>query len=96
MAGSERDARARRRGALEATADSLTVLAAARRRRESAETRELDAVRAARDAGASWGDIGDLYGLTKQGAQQRFKPLLGRIHPFPDDSGTNRPDAAPA
>lgn len=96
MGGPERDARARRRGALGAAADSLTVLAAARRRRESAESRELDAVRAARDAGASWSDIGDIYGLTKQGAQQRFKPLLGRVHGLPDDSGTNPPEAAPA
>ena len=53
-------------------------------------------MRAARDAGASWGDIGDIYGLTKQRAQQRFKPLLGRIHRLPDDSGTNPADAAPA
>ena len=71
------------------------MLATARRQRESAESRELDAVRAARDAGASWSDIGDIYGLTKQGAQQRFKPLLGRSQRTPSSSGTNPPDTTP-
>jgi len=54
----------------------LEALAVARRERESAEIREHAAVSAARAAGASWSKIGELYGLTKQGAQQRFKPHL--------------------
>lgn len=54
-------------------AASLAALDAARRTREAAEARELDAVAEARRAGASWSRIGELYGLTKQGAQQRFK-----------------------
>ena len=55
----------------------LEMLAAARLARERAEERERDAVRSAREAGLSWSTIGELYGLTKQGAQQRFKPYLG-------------------
>ncbi|MGC5626677.1 hypothetical protein ACPYO6_00340 [Georgenia sp. Z1344] len=54
--------------------DPLTVLDGARRLRENAETIEADAVRAARAAGVSWSKIGAVYGLTKQGAQQRFSP----------------------
>jgi hypothetical protein len=54
----------------------LEALAAARREREAAEARERAAVGAAREAGVSWSTIGELYGLTKQGAQQRFKPFL--------------------
>lgn len=52
---------------------SLKSLDSARRAREKAELTEYNAVTAAREAGVAWGRIGDLYGLTKQGAQQRFK-----------------------
>ena len=52
---------------------ALANLAAARKTREAAEADEQQAVLAARAAGASWSRIGELYGLTKQGAQQRFK-----------------------
>ncbi len=31
-----------------------------------------DAVRTARDAGATWADVGRAFGVTKQAAQQRF------------------------
>lgn len=58
--------------ALEAAPDALTALDAARRVRELAERVESEHVRAARLDGASWSRIGALYGLTKQGAQQRF------------------------
>ncbi len=54
----------------------LEALAAARGEREAAELREQAAVIDARAAGVSWSRIGELYGLTKQGAQQRFKPHL--------------------
>ena len=48
-------------------------LDAARRLREAAEELEAAQVEAARKAGATWLEIGACYGLTKQGAQQRFR-----------------------
>lgn len=38
-----------------------------------AERQLADAVRAARAAGASWAQIGDAIGLTRQAAQQRWR-----------------------
>jgi hypothetical protein len=49
-------------------------LDAARRLREAAERLEQVQVDAARQAGLTWAEIGQIYGLTKQGAQQRFRP----------------------
>ena len=63
-------------GALSAfdAADSpMSRLDAARRLREAAEELETAQVEAARKAGATWLEIGARYGLTKQGAQQRFR-----------------------
>ena len=51
----------------------MSRLDAARRLREAAEELEAAQVEAARKAGATWLEIGELYGLTKQGAQQRFR-----------------------
>lgn len=56
------------------TADSLEQLDAARRLREAADELEAAAIRGARKHGVTWAAIGALYGLTKQGAQQRFRP----------------------
>ena len=50
-------------------------LDAARRLREAAEELETAQVEAARKAGATWLEIGACYGLTKQGAQQRFRAV---------------------
>ncbi len=61
---------------LEALADApnaLAALDAGRRLRERAEEIERDLVLAARTAGVSWAKIGKLYGMSKQGAQQRFR-----------------------
>ena len=58
-----------------AAADPLAALDAARSLREAADDLEATAIRAARKAGATWSAIGELYGLTKQGAQQRFRPM---------------------
>lgn len=58
-----------------ASADPLAQLDAARSLREAADELEAAAIRAARKGGATWSAIGGLYGLTKQGAQQRFRPL---------------------
>ena len=65
--------------AAEHVAPPLERLEAARAERESAELAERDAVAAARAAGISWARIGQLYGLTKQGAQQRFKPAVKQV-----------------
>ena len=51
----------------------MSRLDAARRLREAAEELEAAQVEAARKAGATWLEIGAHYGLTKQGAQQRFR-----------------------
>lgn len=60
-------------GALRTIPDPLLRLDAARRARESVEALEAAAVRDARHAGVTWKAIGALYGLSKQGAQQRFR-----------------------
>jgi hypothetical protein len=60
-------------GALDAADAPMSRLQAARRLREAAEQLEAAQVAAARKAGATWIDIGACYGLTKQGAQQRFR-----------------------
>jgi hypothetical protein len=60
-------------GALDIADGPLTRLDAARRLREAAEELEAAQIEAARKAGATWNEIGACYGLTKQGAQQRFR-----------------------
>ena len=59
--------------ALEAVPDPLQRLDSVRTARERMEALEAAAVRDARAAGATWKAIGALYGLSKQGAQQRFR-----------------------
>ena len=66
-------------GALRAIPDPVARLDAVRVAREQLEALEVDAVRSARDAGATWKAIGALYGLSKQGAQQRFRGALPTI-----------------
>jgi hypothetical protein len=60
-------------GAFDIADGPISRLEAARRLREAAEQLEAAQVEAARKAGATWIDIGACYGLTKQGAQQRFR-----------------------
>jgi molybdenum cofactor biosynthesis enzyme len=60
-------------GALDVADGPISRLQAARRLREAAEELEAAQVEAARKAGATWNQIGACYGLTKQGAQQRFR-----------------------
>ena len=57
----------------QAAKEPLAALDAARTLREEAELLERKAVDTVRAAGTSWSKIGGLYGLTKQGAQQRFR-----------------------
>lgn len=56
----------------------MSRLDAARRLREAAEELEAAQVEAARKAGATWIEIGACYGLTKQGAQQRFRAVRSK------------------
>jgi hypothetical protein len=51
----------------------MSRLESARRLRQAADRLEQAQVDAARDAGLTWAEIGKVYGLTKQGAQQRFR-----------------------
>jgi hypothetical protein len=60
-------------GAFDVADAPVSRLDAARLLREAAEELEAAQVEAARKAGATWVEIGALYGLTKQGAQQRFR-----------------------
>jgi hypothetical protein len=60
--------------ALDLAGEPMSRLDAARVLREAAEELETAQVAAARKAGATWIEIGACYGLTKQGAQQRFRP----------------------
>lgn len=62
--------------AVQSADETLDSVDALRRLREAAERAEDEAVRNARSQGISWSRIGALYGLTKQGAQQRFRPKL--------------------
>jgi hypothetical protein len=57
---------------LEVNDGPVSRLDPVRRLREAAEEMETAQVEAARKAGATWTEIGAYYGLTKQGAQQRF------------------------
>ena len=61
--------------ALDAADSPMRRLDAARRLREAADELETAQVEAARKAGATWLEIGACYGLTKQGAQQRFRTV---------------------
>lgn len=62
--------------AIDDIADPLARLDAVRQWREELERLETRTVAEARRTGATWRAIGALYGLSKQGAQQRFRPLL--------------------
>ena len=64
-------------GALDIADGPVSRLDAARRLREAAEELEAAQIEAARKAGATWNEIGACYGLTKQGAQQRFRRAAG-------------------
>jgi ATPase subunit of ABC transporter with duplicated ATPase domains len=66
-------------GALDTADGPISRLEAARRLREAAEELEAAQVEAARKAGATWIEIGACYGLTKQGAQQRFRAAHNQV-----------------
>jgi len=54
-------------------ADPMTRLEAVRSIRDALEALEARTVREARSGGATWSDIGAVYGVSKQAAQQRFR-----------------------
>ncbi|WP_425307732.1 hypothetical protein AADG42_02920 [Ammonicoccus fulvus] len=57
---------------LTAADGTIARITAARTVRAAAEQLEHVEVKRAREHGTSWSKIGAVYGLTKQGAQQRF------------------------
>jgi molybdenum cofactor biosynthesis enzyme len=77
-------------GALDAADGPISRLEAARRLREAAEELEAAQVEAARKAGATWNEIGACYGLTKQGAQQRFRAAHNQVKAITAAPGTKK------
>lgn len=59
--------------ALAAVPDPLERLDAIRQTREAVERLEAATFEEARAAGVTWNQIGDLYGMSRQAAQQRFR-----------------------
>lgn len=80
--------------ALDVADKPMSRLDAARILREAAEELEAAQVEAARKAGATWNEIGECYGLTKQGAQQRFRAIRHQAKPDSAPSGTGKADPA--
>lgn len=56
------------------TGEALRDLAAAIDARNAADSAIVAAVLQARDEGASWQAIGDILGLTRQGARKHYNP----------------------
>jgi hypothetical protein len=77
--------------ALDDTDGALSRLEVVRRLRVAAEELEAAHVQAARHAGATWNEIGACYGLTKQGAQQRFRAALDHTEAAPPPPGRKKP-----
>ena len=82
--------------AFDAAASPMSRLDAARRAREAAEELEAAQVEAARKAGATWLEIGAIYGLTKQGAQQRFRAARKQAEAVSAASASTADDKAGA
>jgi hypothetical protein len=86
------------RGALGVADGPISRLEAARRLREAAEELEAAQVEAARKAGATWNEIGACYGLTKQGAQQRFRAARDQaqaVSAAPGKKGARKEEGQP-
>lgn len=77
-------------GAFDAADGPISRLDAARRLREAADELEAAQVEAARKAGATWIEIGACYGLTKQGAQQRFRAARNQAMAVTAAPGTKK------
>jgi hypothetical protein len=83
-------------GALDVADGPISRLDAARRLREAAEELEAAEVEAARKAGVTWHEIGACYGLTKQGAQQRFRAARKQAKTVTAAPGEKKADPKPA
>ena len=59
-------------------ADVLSMVATASTAFEAARVALHEAVRAALDDGATWSEIGDVLGVSRQAAFQRFGPKQAR------------------
>ena len=81
-------------GALDVAVEPMSRLNAARRLREAAEELEAAQVEAARKAGATWNEIGACYGLTKQGAQQRFRAARSQAKANTAAAGSKKAESA--
>src|SRR6516165_12540537 len=81
-------------GALNVADGPMSRLEAARRLREAAEELEAAQVEAARKAGATWNEIGARYGLTKQGAQQRFRATRNQAKAVAAAAGSKKAEPA--
>ncbi len=81
-------------GALDVAGGPIGRLDAARRLREAAEELEAAQVGAARKAGATWLEIGACYGLTKQGAQQRFRAARNQASAVTSPSRSKKAEPA--
>jgi hypothetical protein len=64
---------------LQAAKTPAARLEPVRRLREAVDKLEQAHIDAARDAGLTWSEIGAVYGLSKQGAQQRFRNRRGKV-----------------
>jgi hypothetical protein len=82
-------------GALDAADGPISRLEAAQHLREAAEELEAAQVEAARKAGATWSEIGACYGLTKQGAQQRFRASHHQAKAGTAAAGSTKAEPAP-
>jgi hypothetical protein len=80
--------------ALDAADGPISRLDAARRLREAADELEAAQVDAARKAGATWNEIGACYGLTKQGAQQRFRAARNQAKAVTAVAGSKEAESA--
>jgi hypothetical protein len=63
----------------------LEVVSGASTTFEAARVALHEAVRAALDAGATWSDIGDVLGVSRQAAFQRFGPKQARAESVTTD-----------
>ena len=85
-------------GALDIADGPISRLDAARQLREAAEELETAQIEAARKAGATWNEIGACYGLTKQGAQQRFRAARDQaqaVSAAPGKKGARKEEGQP-
>lgn len=73
---------------LDRASSPLERVERAREARELAERLESEAIHAARAEKVSWAKLGAVYGLTKQGAQQRFGGKRPGASEAPGDPGT--------